>query len=603
MFVLHPSLFISTLVHLLRFCWFLLLNGKVDRHEMDNNRDIMMLLAMRDSILHTFFQILWEKARSRRTLGGVRIPDTVVFSHSRVADWYFTSKDGSIRKKGHLKLSSANVLEQFEKRAKKNKSSVVGVLLERDVGREDGLKTRHMDLASVRQFLGEGGGSGTLQSFVEPKVESGAVHNNEIVLNWTPNVFYVEKKKNLCDIAKESKGSLDERTTVEETAKNVNVAPLVSSRVTAELEAVCQEIALHVEAISKPSVRLASIGLHAKVDANDQLWVLFCSSFRIISVEQPSRVMSVSLMGRSEKNGQSSQQQQQSKASANTAAKSNSESPRRGGFGVATGGGIKPVTSFARQHSNRQSESPDLSAVKQTSSGYDSYFDASSSDGESLVGEGSRRSIQRGSSRSLLPRSKHSHPSPIPRRASQRQQHNTSSRERDDDDEHEQHAVDDDDSGDGTPCCVVCINPTPQEDARVVPRRHVIFPLSIISFFSSHSAGTRYVDVVGSSKQQSVVPEFIQLTDPDMTLEEFNAVRRDDEWLSEPLLLCDECAEGLRDVVSSLKLERDGSILVPRTQKALPTSQATTARSNSKPPRVSPARKVHLPPRSSSSAH
>jgi hypothetical protein len=292
--------------------------------------------------------------------------------------------------------------------------------------------------------------------------------------------------------------------------------------------------------------------------------------------------MSVSLMGRSEKAAQPGQQQ-----------KANSESPRRGAPGALVG--IKPVTSFARHHSSRLSEIPDLSAVKQTSSGYDSYFDASSSDGESLVGEGSRRSIQRGSSRSLLPR-KHGNQSPVLRHASQRQQqHNASSREHDDNHEH----LADHDSDDDAPCCVVCVNHTPQDGARVVPRRHVIFPLSIISFFSSHPAGTRYVDVVGSSRQQTVVPEFIQLTDPDMTLEDFNAVRREDEWLSEPLLLCDGCAEGLRDVVASLKLERDGSIIVPRTQKV--PGPANTARSNSKPPRVAPAPK--LPPRSSSSAH
>lgn len=555
---------------------------------MDNNRDIMMLLAMRDSILHTFFQILWEKARSRRTLVGVRIPDTVVFSHSRVADWYFTSKDGSIRKKGHLKLSSANVLEQFEKRAKKNKSSVVGVLLERDVAREDGLKTRHMDLASVRQFLGEGGGSGTLQSFVEPKAESGAVHNNEVVLNWTPNVFYVEKKKNLCDIAKESRGSLDERTTVEETAKNVNVAPLVSSRVTSELEAVCQEIALHVEAISKPSIRLASIGLHAKLDANDQLWVLFCSSIRVISVEQPSRVMSVSLMGRSEKNAQSAQAKS---ASTSKAAAATSESPRLRSGAL----GAKSVSSLVRQGSKASAESPDLSAVKQSSSGYDSYFDASSSDGESLVGEGSRRSIHRGSSRSLLPRGRHNsmHHTPV-RRASQSAQHSPD-RNSDDDNGHDRASDDLDDS----PCCVVCANATAQGDSRVVPRRHVIFPLSIISFFSSHPSGTRFVDAVSASKVQLVVPEFIQLIDPGMTLEEFNAVRRDEDWLSEPILLCDGCAEGLTDVVSSLKIERDGSIIVPRAQRGPPPASARSAAA-AKPQRSQPG---GLPPRSSSSAH
>lgn len=541
---------------------------------MDDNRDIMMLLAMRDSILHTFFQILWEKARSHRTLNNVRIPDTVVFSHSRVADWYFTSKDGIIRKKGHMKLSSANVIEQLAKRSAKNKSSVAAVVLERDPSREDGLKTRHMDINSVRNFLGEGGGSGTLQSFVEPKAESGAVHNNEIVLNWTPNVFYVEKKKNLYDMAKDSKVPLDERTTVEETAKNVNVAPLVSTRVTAELEAVCQEIALHIEAISKPSVRLASIGLHAKLDANDQLWIMFCSSIRIISVDPPSRVMSISLVGRADKTQQSVKHG------------SFSESPRR----VAQGHGRSSSFSRLTQGRSAVSESPDVSNVRQ---GIDFDATASSSDGESLVSaDNARRVGQRASSRSLLRARRKQSPSPRfdaqPLRASN--------------DDDRPLMVSSAHEDERTAACVVCANELDNpEVARVVPRRHVIFPLSIIAFFHSHPCGSRYVDVVGSSKQPQAVPEFIHLMDPAMTLEEFNAVRRDEMWLSEPLLLCDECAEGLRDVVASLQIERDGSIVVPRTQKVAPpaSSAATSSRDAGKPPRLNP---IGHPPRAASSA-
>lgn len=503
---------------------------------MNDERDIFMLLAMRENILHTFFQVLWEKSRSRKTLSNVKIPDTVIFSHSRVADWFFTAKDGVIRKKGHTNLSSANVLEQFEKRAKKNKSTVVGVLLERDTSKRDSndnLKRRHLDSSSIRQFLGEGGGSGTLQVFVEPKPESGAVRNNEIVLSWTPNVFYVEKKTNMCDMTKESKASLDERTTVEETAKNVNVAPLVSSRVASELEGICQEIALHMELVF--AVRLASIELHAKVDAHDQLWIMFCSNLRVTSINGPPRGVSVSLQGLKLDKPSINSDDSSDKAKQHLKSDNSMTHPRS----FSKPQQQQDKTSFNRSHS--VSESVDT---------------ASSSDGESLCssrrGGGSGQGATRVGSlrRDVSP----------DRRAGRRSPH-IASPESDDD------------------CCVCMICLEEMQDAcRLVPKRHVLFPLSVIAFFSSHPPGSKFVDVVESARRPEKVPEFVTLLHPDISLAEFQELRRDPDWLGEPVQLCDKCADGLRDVVSSLKLERDGSIIVPRPQQVQQAHGATSGR-------------------------
>jgi hypothetical protein len=216
-------------------------------------------------------------------------------------------------------------------------------------------------------------------------------------------------------------------------------------------------------------------------------------------------------------------------------------------------------------------ESPtELSSVRHVSS-YDAYFDgtASSSDGESFAVDASRQRVHRSSSLNMSPSKNVRH---APRSSTN-------------DDTANQEVM--------SCVCVVCANDVVHESARVVPRRHVIFPLSIISFFSSHPPGSRYVDVVGSSKDQTSVPEFIQLMDPEMTLDTFNVFRREEEWLSEPLFLCDACTDGLRDVVASLQLERDGSILVPKPQRT--AAPATSGRVVGKPPRAG------LPPERSSS--
>ena len=532
---------------------------------MSDNRDIFMLVALRENILHTFYQIIWEKAQRTHhnntpcAMPNVRIPDTVILSHSRIADWFFTSREGDIKKKGHAKLTSANVLEQFEKRTKKNLSPCAALLLQRDASKEIGLQARHIDMAGVRAFLTEGTAGGTLQTFVEPKAEStGIVHNNELSLNWTPNVFYVEKKTNGCCMAKDAKLTLQERCTVEETAKNVKVAPLVSSRITAQLETVCQELALHMETVF--GVRLASINLCCKLDAHDTLWVMYCSGLRVSSLKsspQPHRTLTVDLAGSKAVALVTSTQQQDN----------NSREVKENVTTKGTG----------HQRSGKFDEHPTNDRTTSERRGRISSFVSMEDSGNTdAAGRSGRRDTNRAgrqtspSMRSNSPYSEdsdtassvysQSSPSQPPMAPAtvgnlRRRQSMLGG------------GVGNQSAAEESIECNVCGTVVLAVDARSVPKRHVLFPLSLISFFEANPPGTRYVDVVESSREPQAVPEFVKMIHPTLSLAEYRLCRRQSAWLSTPIALCDQCGDGLQGIVAQLVLERDGSIRVPKKQQ------------------------------------
>jgi hypothetical protein len=432
-----------------------------------------MLVSLRENLLHTFFYLLWAKARGRDRAETIRIPETVVLSHARVIDWFFTSKDGQIKKKSRQKLNSQLVMDQFANRAHKNKSDAFSVLIQRDPELEEGASATHLNAEGTRRFLTEGAASGTLQHFIEPKSESNVIHNLEIVCSWTPNVFYVERRQNINPLTKD-KIELTDRTTLQETSKFVKVSPLVCGRATAALEGVCQLVAQHVESVY--SVRVTGLSVHCKIDQNDDIWVLYASSFKAQTLSSPPKLLSVTLAA-----------SKPSRTNANTSINGNSSAAS--------------CTSPARSITGRSSSVPSSVAT----------------------------------------------------------------------------AVE---------TCTVCKREARSGSMTSVPKRHVIFPLALISFFASMPPGSRFSDETLAGGDVRLVPEFVKIIHPRISLAQYNAERRTEEWQSELVPLCNHCASGLHTVISELKVGKRGEIVVPgdSPQKPLqPVAVASSASARSAP--------------------
>ena len=467
---------------------------------MTEENDIFMLFSLRENLLHTFFCLLWAKSRTRDLSETIRIPDTVILSHARVIDWFFTAKDGQIKKKSRQKLNSQLVMDQFAKRAHKNKSDTFSVLVARDPELEEGASATHFSVEETRKFLTEGAASGTLQHFVEPKSESNVVHNLEIVCSWTPNVFYVERRQNINPLTKE-KISLYDRTTLQETSKFVKVSPLVCGRATASLEGMCQLIAQHVEGVY--AVRMTGLSVHCKIDQNDDIWVLYASALKVTTLSSPPKLLSVALA----------------------------------------------VPAKQSRATNTQS-SPN--------------------------GSSSSNNI---TANSLPPRASTS----LDHHSAEKMQVNSAAE-----------------------CCGVCKVESTSALLTSVAKRHVIFPLALISFFASMPAGSRFSDETLREENAKQVPEFIRIIHPRITLAQYNAERRTDEWQAEPIPLCDQCSAGLHAVIRDLQVGKKGEIVVPGggdSPSKVHPAPSPTPQVRSAPPRQQAITEVPptgQPPRSSS---
>ena len=66
-----------------------------------------------DGFIANLYQYLWMKDDLKRGPVGVRIPDTVLFRFRRPVAWYFTSRDGAIKRKHRQNVQNARILEAF----------------------------------------------------------------------------------------------------------------------------------------------------------------------------------------------------------------------------------------------------------------------------------------------------------------------------------------------------------------------------------------------------------------------------------------------------------------------------------------------------------
>ena len=267
--------------------------------------ELRTILGAKDNLLQAFFVLLWSKgADSGAALEGVRIPDTAILNHSRVIEYYFTSvKDGSIKKKSKANQTTAHLLEELAKKAKKNTvSGMAATLICRDTTRSSGVRLEPMTLEETRHMLErESTLTGTIQGFIEPHSEGGKHYMHDISVNWTPNLFYAEKRVSPVTIPKggrsATKGGITSAVMAErqmwfctgDENPGVTSSTSFSSYTSRELERICNLIAQHIEGAYK--MRLMGLDLHAVIDAKDQLWVTHCSGIRISRLDSPTKIV------------------------------------------------------------------------------------------------------------------------------------------------------------------------------------------------------------------------------------------------------------------------------------------------------------------------
>jgi hypothetical protein len=239
-----------------------------------------------DGISLDFFNLLWTK--DELNFGpSVNIPDTVVFRFGKPVSWYFTAKNGKIKKKNRQNLMNARVEECFLKHllgydviATYISMPVDNHELEADaVVTEKNPTIEFFDRKGLNDFLYHRGRSnnGILQKFIEPK----GVKNEAIRAIWSPKVCLLERCENIHQLHDHRYGLFERCVCFEGPDYYSASAPLRGQVLAGQIQKACEALVAHISEVTFAQQQVSRIVLTFKVDSRDKVWLLYSTSIRV----------------------------------------------------------------------------------------------------------------------------------------------------------------------------------------------------------------------------------------------------------------------------------------------------------------------------------
>lgn len=255
-----------------------------------------------DGIASSLFELLWRRDLLSECSLAIRIPDTVIYSCNAPTVWYFTSVDGTIKRKSKAKVNSDHILAEFRKRP--SPSGIVAYFVataapspRSDAGhhwgscasltgapREAGVSTRttveYLDAEALELFLTSRLRSrcdGILQRFLEPKGD----YNNMLRAMWSPKVCILERRINRLRASDTRYDIYERAVTFEGPDFHSEMTPVRGPALASKVHEIAESIVQHVAAVTGDRIQVSRLTLNFKVDSKDRMWLLFASSVRL----------------------------------------------------------------------------------------------------------------------------------------------------------------------------------------------------------------------------------------------------------------------------------------------------------------------------------
>jgi hypothetical protein len=245
-----------------------------------------------DGCVSALFHYIWNKNNQKKSCPLVNVPDTVVYKYRQPAYWYFTSKDrsGGVKMKNKTNLGNANVESTFSNKSGGSASEVVAYYISSEQVPGQGMLTtiEHFDTHGLKDFLmnHDKENNGILQRFVDGK----GGHNSMFRAIWSPNVFHVERRTNVNGMG-DRKVNMHQRVVTFEGNEHFSESLTVTDTLLgAQMQRICECIVDHCGYhlhLQGESSRINRMVIHFKVDDNNRVWLLWCSSIRLSS-QDPS---------------------------------------------------------------------------------------------------------------------------------------------------------------------------------------------------------------------------------------------------------------------------------------------------------------------------
>ena len=215
----------------------------------------------------------------------------MVMKLHQVQYWFFTSKvNGQILKKRRANSNAREILEAWGKKIRKHPCDLFAYAMHSEEidGGTHGLHQDHREgkttveghsFATLRElFKGKKHSNGIVQRFVLPK----GGKNTVVKAAWSPSMCLVERRVNVHGVTDKRVPMGDRLVTFEGPEHLSESMPLAPAALLGrKVQFLCNSVAQHVLEVTQGHCRIASMVLHFKVDEDNKLWLLFCSSLRL----------------------------------------------------------------------------------------------------------------------------------------------------------------------------------------------------------------------------------------------------------------------------------------------------------------------------------
>merc|ERR1711934_1064999 len=219
-----------------------------------------------DGVVDSIYHYLHTKNTQLETCPNVVIPNTVIYKYRQPAYWYYSSSDQQMKMRKKGEMTNQKIYDSFRKR-KNPTCEVVAYYIstrENDEGKE---------MTSMEYFDDQG-----LHDFLFNRQKE---HNAIIRAIWSPKLCLLEQRVNLKPI-NDGRYDMYERCATYEGAEHQSMnAPVRGIYLPSRLQTICDSIVDHVMRTSSQHYRISRMVLNFKLDHNNKLWLLWCSSMRL----------------------------------------------------------------------------------------------------------------------------------------------------------------------------------------------------------------------------------------------------------------------------------------------------------------------------------
>ena len=233
----------------------------------------MAYLLEGDGLLDAFYHYIWLKEVKDNGFRGFFIPDTVVYKYQQPRSWYFTSIDGTIKKKCKDKLTAHHIKQAFLR-----KVSDSGIVASFIYISNSTRTVEFFGVEELKQFLsyGKKAQEGILQKFVDPKDDK----NTLIQMVWSPKICMFEYRGNLKDLYDLRYDMYERAVTFEGEEFHSRSLPIRGKEMKKYLQELITDLVEHIAVVSKNKIKINRMVLHFKLDINENLWFLRATSIR-----------------------------------------------------------------------------------------------------------------------------------------------------------------------------------------------------------------------------------------------------------------------------------------------------------------------------------